>query len=170
MRLFVEEHSAYEADKLLLEGALDGFFTPTKPDETIFQSLELYRNPVMLGVREGDNRIGAKASMADLVGLPLAYYNFPMPLEHILKAGMAALGAEPMVVLRTTDQMLLRDLTVQGLIYPILPLDMMATWEGVRQVEIDFFQPSLNRLIWSRALAPCPALELFLTYMKEQVK
>lgn len=169
VRLFVEEHSAYEGGKLLLEGELDGFFTPAAPDPTVFDSMDLYQNPVMLGIREEDDRIGNKASMADLVDLPLAYYNFPMPLEHILKAGMGALGAQPRVVLRTSDQMLLRDLTRRGAIYPILPLDMMATWEGVRQVPIDFFQPSLNRLIWSRALAPCPSLELFLDYMREQV-
>ncbi len=167
--LFVEEHGAFEGGKLLLEGKLDAFFSPAKPDPAVFDSMELYQNPIMLGVAEGDTRIGARASMADLVDLPLAYYNFPMPLEHILKAGMAALGAEPKVVLKTSDRMLLQNLTKRRIIYPILPLDMMATWDGVRQVEIDFFQPSLNRLIWSRALKPCPSLELFLTYMRKQL-
>ena len=92
-----------------------------------------------------------------------------MPVEHILNASFEAMGRQPNVVLRTSDQMLLRELTVQGKLYPILPLDMMATWEGVRQVPIDFFQSSTNRVVWCRALEPSPALAAFLDFMRGQL-
>lgn len=169
IHLYVTEHSAFDAGKLLLDGLIDAAFTPAPLDESVFETLDLYKNPIMLGVAEKDERIRKdKAGIGDLLDLPLGYYAAPMPIEAILNASFAALGKKPNVVLRTSDQLLLRELTLREKIYPILPLDMMATWEGVRQVPIDFFRPSMNRLIWSRALTPSPALAAFLDFMREQ--
>lgn len=167
--LSVTEHSAFDSEKLLLDGTIDAAFTPALPDEASFESLELYQNPIMLGAAEHDIRIGSKAGIGDIIDLPLGFFNAPMPVEHILNASFEAVGRKPNVVLRTSDQMLLRELTLRGKIYPILPLDMMATWQGVRQVPVDFFHPSTNRVVWSRALAPRPALALFLDFMEEQI-
>lgn len=169
IRLYVTENSAFDSWKLLLDGVLDASFTPALPDETVFEYFDLYQNPIMLGAAEHDARIGEKAGISDIIGLPLGFFNAPMPVEHILNASFEAVGHKPNVVLRTSDQMLLRELTCQGKIYPILPLDMMATWQGVRQVPIDFFQSSTNRVVWSRALASSPALAVFLEFMREQL-
>lgn len=168
-RLYVTEHNAFDSWKLLLDGVLDASFTPALPDRTVFEFFDLYQNPIMLGAAEDDVQIGSKAGIGDIIDLPLGFFSTPMPIEHILNAGFEAMGRRPNVVLRTSDQMLLRELTVQGKLYPILPLDMMATWEGVRQVPIDFFQPSTNRVVWCRALEPGPALAVFLNFMREQL-
>lgn len=170
VRLYIEEHSAYEAWKMLLDGEMDAFFTPGTPDTSVFETLDLYRNPAMLGIREGDTTIASKASMADLADLPLAFFSAKMPLEGLLEAGLGAIGKRPNIVLRTSDQMLLYKLTLEGEVYPILPLDMMATWEGIRQVPLDFHSAGMNRLVWSRALEPEETLNQFLSYMKEQIK
>lgn len=169
IRLYVTEHNAFDSWKLLLDGALDASFTPAMPDLAAFECFDLYQNPIMLGVAEEDTRIGNKAGIGDIIDLPLGFFSTPMPVEHILNASFAAMGRCPNVVLRTSDQMLLRELTVQGRLYPILPLDMMATWEGVRQVPIDFFQPSTNRVVWCRALEPSAALAAFLDFMRGQL-
>lgn len=168
IHLYVTEHSAFDVCRLLLDGVIDAAFTPAKPDESAFESIELYQNPSMLGAPEGDTRIGEKAGIGDILDLPLGYFNAPMPLEHILNASFEVLGRKPNVVLRTSDQMLLRELTLQGKLYPILPLDMMATWEGVRQIPLDFSPVSINRVIWSRALEPAAALAAFLEFMRKQ--
>ncbi len=169
IRLYVTEHNAFDSWKLLLDGALDASFTPAVPDRAAFEYFDLYQNPIMLGVAEKNTRIGSKAGIGDIIDLPLGFFSTPMPVEHILNASFEAMGRQPNVVLRTSDQMLLRELTVQGKLYPILPLDMMATWEGVRQVPIDFFQSSTNRVVWCRALEPSPALAAFLDFMRGQL-
>ena len=169
IRLSVTEHSAFDTEQLLLDGAIDAAFTPALPDKTFFEYFELYQNPIMLGAAENNPRIGSKAGIGDIIDLPLGFFNAPRPVEHILNASFEAVGCKPNVVLRTSDQMLLRELTLQGKIYPILPLDMMATWQGVRQVPIDFFQPSTNRVTWCRTLIPEPALAAFLDFMREQI-
>lgn len=169
IRLYVTEHNAFDSWKLLLDGVLDASFTPALPDRAAFEYFDLYQNPIMLGAAEDDVRIGSKAGIGDIIDLPLGFFSTPMPIEHILNDSFEAMGRRPNVVLRTSDQMLLRELTVQGKLYPILPLDMMATWEGVRQVPIDFFQSSTNRVVWCRALEPGPALAVFLNFMREQL-
>lgn len=169
--LRVEEHSALESEKLLSAGQLDAFFTPATSDSSMFEALELYQNPIMLGVAEGDPLAARETvSISDILDLPLGFFNAPMPIEGILNNCFRALGKTPNVVLRTSDHMLLRDLTLQGQLYPILPLDMMATWQGARQIPLAFFHPSINRLVWSRMLKPSPTLETFLRFMGEQIK
>lgn len=168
--LYVEEHSAFDAWKLLLDGRLDAFFTPAKPDSPCFQSLDLYQNSVMLGAAAGSPLSAKKSvSIADILDLPLGFYNAPVPIEPTLNACFAAFGKKPNVVLRTSDQLLLRDLTARGKIYTILTLDSMATWEGVQEVPLDFFHPSINRMVWNDALPLSAEMEVFLAHMRRQV-
>ena len=166
----VEEHSAFDAWKLLLDGELDAFFTPARPDSAFFQCLELYQNPIMLGAAE-KTPIAQKGSISigDILDLPLAFFNAPMPIEAILNACFQTLGKTPNVVLRTSDQLLLQELTMQGQIYPILPLDMMGTWQNIRQIPLDFFHPTNNRMVWVGALSHNREMEVFLQYMEKQI-
>ncbi len=170
IQLYIEEHSAYEAQSFLLNGDLDVFFTPVSPDPAKFDSLELYPNTNMVGVRK-DHPAARKESLGveDIVELPLGFYNAPVPFESLLRTCAQAMGKDLNVVIRTSDQNLLRELTQQGKICPYLPLDMMATWEEVRHLPLDFGSAvSFNRLIWSRALAYGKPVEVFLRYMKRQ--
>lgn len=169
--LYVEEHSAFDAWKLLLNGDLDAFFTPARPDSAFFRSLDLYVNPITLGVA-ATSPLAKKSSVsiADILDLPLGFFNAPMPIESTLNACFSAFGKKPKVVLRTSDQMLLRELTAQGKLCTILTLDSMAVWEGVRGVPLDFFRPSTNRMVWSEALSHSPELQIFLDYMEKQAR
>lgn len=166
--LYVTEYGAFHVFQPLLAGELDVAFTPATPDKNTFDWIELYQNPVMLGVSEHDRKLGDKATIEDIIDLPLGYFSAPMPLERLLEASFAALGKKPNVMLRTSDQMLLCDLTRQGKLCSLLPLDMMSIWDGVRLVPLDFFSPSTNRAVWSRALMPSPTMESFLEFMKAQ--
>lgn len=120
----------------------------------------------MLGVREDDPLAGEDSvSVETVLELPLGFFNAPVPVESLLHTCATALGKEVNVLIRTSDQVLLRELTQQGRIYPILPLDMMVTWEGIRQLPLDFVTPGTNRLVWSRAVQPSPPMEAFLSFM-----
>jgi len=168
----VEEHSSKEAIQLLMDGKIDAFFTPVKPPEDGgFGVLEINQNPLMLGVPE-NHPLAKKgtATITDILELPLGSLNGSMPIEHTLDACALALGKkQPEVVLRTSDQLLLKELTLRGIIYPILPLDTLALWEGIRAVSLDFCTPSINNLVWSRALAHESAMETFLDFMRKQI-
>ena len=166
IRLYIEEYSAYSAWRLLQAGKLDAFFTPVRPDPEDFDSLELYPNPSMLGAVDTDPLCQRDSvGVEEVLDLPLGFFNAPVPIESLLRTCAEALGKELNIVIRTSDQMLLREMTQMGRSYPILPLDMMATWQGIRQLPLDFVNPSTNRLVWSRALRPSPPMEAFLGFM-----
>lgn len=167
--LHVNEYSAYDAWKLLLNGTVDAFFTPARPlDRNMFGMLDIYQTQIVLGMENHDPLAG-KSSLGifDILDLPLGYLNAPMPLDTILDSCFAAFGKKPNVVLRTSDQLLLRDLTLEGTIYSLLPGDTLEFWEGVSGVPLDFFHPSVNRLVWSSALPHGEAFNIFLDFMRQ---
>ena len=79
----VTELSAFDAGKLLLDGAIDTAFTPKRSDKCAFELLKPCQNPVTLGVAEWDFQVGSKAGIGDILDLPLGYFNALMPLEHV---------------------------------------------------------------------------------------
>lgn len=163
----VQEHSAHDVLKLVDDGTLDVAFTPAHPDEDIFIYTDLYKNPIMLGMAADDPLASKKTiSLADILDLPLAFFNAPMPIEDKLKTCFQALDKEPDIVLRTTDLLLLQELTRRHEIYSMLPRDMMISWHGTHQVPLDFIRPSINRLVWSRVLSCSDTLDTFLNFME----
>ena len=169
--LKIEEYGASDGWDKLLDGTLDAFFTPAAPNASIFDAIELYENSIMLGAAADDPlSTKEKISIADLLDLPLAFFNAPMPIEHILNTCFEAFGKHPRVFLRTSDLMLIHELTVKHKVYPILTQDMMIRWENVRQVPLDFMHTSINRLVWSRALPYKKEMEIFLSFMRNTIK
>ena len=167
--LKMEEHSAFDAWTLLQNGTLDAFFTPAPPNTRIFGTIDLYENPIMLGVAKDDLlRKKKNISIADILDLPLAFFNAPMPIEKILNDAFAVFEKQPKIILRTSDLMLIRDLAAAHKVYPLLPLDTMAGWKEVRPVPLDFFHSSVNRLVWSQALPYTSQLKAFLSFMNTQ--
>ncbi len=170
IQLYMEEFSAYEAWKLILEGAADAFVTPAKVvDNNMFDTIELYQTSIMLGAA-ASSPLGQKErlSISDILDLPLGYLNAPMPLEGILESCFDAFGKKQNVVVRSTDKMLLKELIQNGTVYSILPSDIMEEWEGVKGIPLDFFQPSVHRLVWGKVLPRSSALSTFLDFVREQ--
>ena len=168
--LKIEEHSAFDAWDLLQNGSLDAFFTTAPPNTRIFKTIDLYENPIMLGVAKNDPlRKKKNISIADLLHLPLAFFNAPMPIETILNAAFAVFEKQPNVILRTSDLMLIKDLTAAHKVYPLLPKDTMSTWREIHPIPLDFFHSSINRLVWSHALPCTKELKTFLDFMHTQI-
>lgn len=168
--IHIKEYSANEGLSPLLEGKLDAFFTPIRPDASLFEMIDLYDNPIMLGASNNNCQLTKNSiiGITDLVDLPLGFYNAPMPIEDNINTMFKALGRKPNIVLRTSDQSLLYKLTKKGDLYPILPLDMMISWNGVNRISLDFVNPVANRLIWSKAIPLSSSMVEFITFMNEQ--
>ncbi len=166
----IEEYSANEAWQLLLEGTVDAFFTPARIlDQNMFDTLELYQVQVMLGVPAQCMLAEQKTlGIADIVDLPLGYLNAPMPVEDILTSCFQTYGKKPRVALRTSSQALLQELTERGLIYSILPSDMLESWTGIKSIPLDFFQASTHRLAWNRVLPHSAPFNTFIDFMRTQ--
>ena len=92
-----------------------------------------------------------------------------MPIETILNAAFAVFEKQPNVILRTSDLMLIKDLTAAHKVYPLLPKDTMSTWREIHPIPLDFFHSSINRLVWSHALPCTKELKTFLDFMHTQI-
>ncbi|HWP50280.1 MAG TPA: LysR family transcriptional regulator, partial [Clostridia bacterium] len=168
IRLNVNEYGANDAWKLLLDGTVDAFVTPARTvDHNMFGSINLYRTQIMLGA-SFECPISEKESLgiSDILDLPLGYLNAPMPVEEILNSCFHTFDKIPRVVLRTSDQRLLQELTTRGIIYTILPSDILETWSGVIRIPIDFFPASMHRLVWNKALTHDAVFNSFLEFMQ----
>lgn len=166
--LQVNEYGANDAWRLLMDGTVDAFFTPARTlDHNMFGSINLYQTKIMLGAPLGSAIVEKRSlGISDILDLPLGYLNAPMPVEKILNACFQTFDKSPRVVLRTSDQRLLRELNASGAIYTILPSDILETWPGVGRVPLDFFPASMHHLVWNKALAHDAMFESFLDFMQ----
>ncbi len=170
--LNVSEYGADEAWKLLLDGTVDAFITPANTvDHSMFGTINLYRAQIMLGVPFG-SAIAGKSSLgiSDILDLPLGYLNPPIPVEEIMNSCFQTFDKTPRVVLRTSDQRLLQALNTRGIIYTVLPDDILATWPGVAGISLDFFPASTHRLVWNKALVHDALFNSFLDFMEAKAK
>lgn len=115
-------------------------------------------------------KIAEKPSLgiSDILDLPLGYLNAPMPVEKIMNSCFKTFDKKPNVVLRTSAQGLLQELTVRGILYTILPSDILATWPGVTGITLDFFPSSTHRLVWNKALSHNTVFDSFLKFVKNK--
>lgn len=170
IELYMDEYTAYDAWKLILEGRVDAFVTPAKVlDQSMFDTAELYKTFFVLGT-EGSDPLARHETLgiSDIVDLPLGYLDAPMPLEGVLDSCFDAFGKKPNVLVRTSDKVLLKELIQSGRIYSILPSDIMDGWENTKGVRLDFFKPSVHKLVWSKVLPKSPALSLFIDFVRER--
>lgn len=168
--LNVNEYCANEAWKLLLDGTVDAFVTPARTvDHSMFGSIDLYRTQIMLGAPL-KSEIAEKNSLgiSDILDLPLGYLNAPMPVEEIMNSCFQTFDKMPRVVLRTSNQMLLQELNTRGIIYTILPSDILENWLGVARIKLDFFPISTHRLVWNKALAHDTVFNSVLDFMQSK--
>lgn len=169
--ILVDEYSANDAWELLQRGTVDLFFTPARPDRSgtgIFKSLDLYETQIVLGAALSDPIVGKPSlGISDILELPLGFLNAPMPVESILNACFQSFQKRPNVVLRTSDQMLLQQLTTRGILYTILPGDMMSLWPDVCGIPLNFFPSSTHHLVWNSALPHAKSFDLFLSFIQD---
>ena len=169
IQLYIDEYSAYDSGKMMLDGTVDAFFSPAKvPDNNMFDTLELYQTEIVMGAAATDPLANKESlGIADILDLPLGYLNAPMPVQGIMSSCFAAFGKNPNVVIRTSDKMLLKELIQSGGVYSILPRDVMEDWDGVVGIPLEFFKPSTHRLVWGRAIPHCSALTTFIDFVRQ---
>lgn len=174
IQLYVREAGANDAFQMLFDGDVDLFFTPSRvKEQSAFESLDLYQTRLVIGI-SNKHPAAKKGTLEayDLLNLPLGYLEAPLPIENFLNSYCAAFGGSPNVVIRTSIQSLLQELTERGLIATVLPKDMMSHWKNVTLIPLDFFPFSTHRVIWNRMIPHNDvfdqALEFLKQYSKEQ--
>lgn len=169
-RLYNEFHSQYgdislnvtekpcnDSHASVMEGQIDVFFTPaeSKPISMIGE-LKLYTSEIVFCVSESDPIASFKyITIEETLARPIAAFSSSMPVEGYKN-----------LVLRTSQQDLLRKVVVEGAASAVLPLDMVEDWDGIVCIPFSPPRPFTVRLIWNKAVPHNSAFEDFMCFMK----
>lgn len=168
IRISIEEHSAFDICKLLMEHTLDVGISPVIYGAESLDTFVLHTDTLMLGMRK-DDPLAQKETigLADLPGLPLGFLTARVPMEGIINEYMDAQHQKPNIAVRTTDKELLYEMTMQGRVYPFLTTDMMAGWKDICYRRLSFITPSTIRLLWAASTKQRPAVNILIEYFMQ---
>lgn len=172
VRLRVTERPAHAVMNMLINREADIGFTPSREQlPAMFCSLDVFQSRIVMGLC-AEHPLARKPTLtiADILELPLGYLDAPMPVEDILVNCYAAFGKEPKVVIRTSQLDVLRRLTQQGIIAPVLPDEMIENWENVTAVPMDFFARSTHRLVWDKTKRHNSAFDDFIRFTEQKLE
>ena len=154
--------SSGQADLIVCPGSLASY--------AAYESLPLYHVQIVLAVA-ASNPLSQKSilSVMDLVDCPLGFLSIPIPsAERVIDSSFAAIGRAPDIVIRTSDLLLLKDLTERGNLAAVMPNDLIRGWSGVVGVPLDFMShDSAHHLVWSSAAPLSSAGSDLVAFMRD---
>lgn len=167
IRLYIEEHSAFDICALVMDCSLDVGISPSIYGSSYLDTLVLYEDTLMIGMRKNDPLTKKKEiNLSDLADLPLGFLSAKTPMEGIIKEYIDAQHKSVNTVVRTSDKSLLHEMTREGIVYPFLTKEILSGWKDVTYRSVSFVTPSVIRLLWPKAMVQRPALKEFLDFMK----
>lgn len=171
IRITVHERYSETLVELLNSGKVDLIISPSAElDYLPLAHQDLYKVQNIAGISM-HHPLASKSvlTVTDLASLPLGFLGIPpLDMEQRFKRVFAGLNTTPNIVLRTSAVDVLRELTVQGRILSVLPSDMIASWEGVVGIPIDFLtRDSTHRVSWNKAIPLNSAAQDMLCFLKE---
>lgn len=168
IKIYIEEHSAFDICTLLMEHSLDAGISPVIYGAESLNKFVLYDDTLMLGMRKSDPLSKKKEiSLPDLTDLPLGFLTSKIPMEGIIKEYLSAQHKKANIVIRTSDRDLLYHMTIDGAVYPFLTKNIMSSWKGVCFRKVSFVTPSIVNLLWPVSTDYRPALKTFIDFMKD---
>lgn len=171
IHLYIEEHSAFDICTLLMDRTLDVGISPVVYGAEYFDSIVLYTDKLVLGMRKTDPLAKKREiGLSDLTNLPLGFLTARVPMEGIVKEYISAQKKKANIVVRTSDKELLHQMAANGTCYPFLTRDIMSAWKDISYRQVSFVTPSIIRLLWPVSSLSRPALQTFVDYMAEKSK
>jgi len=160
IQLKVVEMSSYEAWDSIITGTTDFFFLPMElPGDvstSIMGELPLYSSQMVFCAAKSSQFIYRNSvTPHDILNCPIAALYTRLPIEWPLK-----------VVLRTSQQAIIRETIAGGAAFGILPLDMIENWDGVIGIPFMPPLPFTTRLIWNKAIPHSSAFDDLLSFIQ----
>lgn len=155
--LCVSEIPYHDSRASVMDGRIDVFFTPAGIDLfSMLGEIKLYTSEIVFCVSESDPVASFKdITIEETLARPIAAFSSSMPVEGYKN-----------VVLRTSQQDLLRKVVVEGAASAVLPLDMVEDWEGVVCIPFSPPKPFTVRLIWNKSVPHNSAFDDFMHFIE----
>lgn len=155
--LNVTEIPYFDSRASVIEGRIDVFFTPAGNEMfSMLGELKLYTSEIVFCVSESDPIASFKdITIEETLSRPIAAFSSSMPVEGYKN-----------LVLRTSQQDLLRKVVVEGAASAVLPLDMVEDWEGIVCIPFSPPRPFTIRLIWNKSVPHNSAFDDFMRFIE----
>jgi DNA-binding transcriptional LysR family regulator len=155
--LYVTEIPCNDSRASVMDGRIDIFFTPAESESfSMIGEIKLYTSEIVFCVSKSDPMASLKnLSVEETLTRPIAAFISSMPVD----------GYKNMV-LRTSQQDLLRKIVAAGLASAILPLDMVEDWEGIVGIPFSPSKPFTVKLIWNKSVPHNSAFDDFMDFIE----
>lgn len=155
--LYVTEIPSNDSRASVMEGRIDVFFTPAESElVTMLGEIKLYTSEIVFCVAESDPMASFKnITIEETLMRPIAAFSSSMPVEGYKN-----------LVLRTSQQDLLRKVVAEGVASAVLPLDMVEDWGGIVCIPFSPPRPFTVRLIWNKSVPHNTAFDDFMHFIE----
>lgn len=155
----VTELSAFESRDQIATGNIDLFFTPRSAPfgtTSIIGDLPLYSIETVFCTARG-SRLASRSAVTprEIIDCPMATLAARTPIDWPLN-----------IVLRTSQQLLIRRAISEGIANAMLPRDMIAGWDEVVGISFDPPLYATARLLWNKGIPHSRAFDDFLEFIK----
>lgn len=157
IRLNVTELPCNESRESVMEGRIDVFFTPAESEPvSMIGELRLYTSEIIFCVSVSDTMAALRnITIEETLERPVAAFISSMPVEGYKN-----------IVLRTSQQDLLRKVVAEGAAAAVLPLDMVEDWAGVVCIPFNPPRPFTVKLIWNKSVPHNSAFDDFMSFIE----
>lgn len=156
INVYVTEIPCNDSRASVMEGKTDVFITPAPAEPfSMLGEIELYSSEIVFCTSKADPLASRdEIPVSETLDLPLATFHSSMPVDGYRN-----------LVLRTSQQDLVRNAVVAGLAYAVLPLDMVSEWEGIACIPFVPERRFSVKLIWNKSVPHNSAFEDFMSFM-----
>ena len=157
INVYVTEISSIDSRASVMDGKIDVFITPAVGQPfSMLGEIELYSSQIVFCVSKSDPLAGAKEiTIAETLDRPLGTFITSMPVEGYRN-----------IVLKTSQQDLLRKAVAAGTVSAVLPLDMVEDWEGISCIPFVPVRPFTVKLVWNKSVPHNSAFDDFMAFVE----
>ena len=171
VHFMIVERPMEKSLEALENGEADVLFLPYNEmlSEKHLQMEPMFRNDLVLGVPDDSPLAGKEVlTLEDLLDLPLGIKETPLPNGKAVQAAYALYGRTPNIVVMTSSNDILEDMTRSGRCCALVTEALVRRWKGVTAVPVNFYGPICNYMVWNGAIPQSAALRAFLAYARDR--
>lgn len=174
IRICIREHPVFECMESLTSGDCDFFITPHINKEVqqadYLEKRLLYDTEMVLCVSSNNPLAKHKTiAISKLKGIDRASLLTPLTFDIIGETFLGSLldcDDDDEIILKTSQQELIRKAIASDFVTAFLPLDMVQSWENVSTLSLDPVSHNPVYIVWNKNSSYSDACSLFIEYIR----
>ena len=141
----------------VMEGKIDAFFTPAESEPfSMLSEMKMYSSQLVFCISRSDPSACLKEiTIEETLERPMATLNSSMPFDGYKN-----------LILRTSQQDLVRKIVAAGTACSVLPQDMVEDWEGIVFIPFTPPRPFTVKLVWNKSVPHNSAFDDLMTFVE----